>query len=126
MRQLEALVRITEAIAKVNLAVEATVDHVAEAIRLFRVSTLNAARSGLSSLPDNMTPAVKLAVQSVEKRINNMVPNGGSMSVSRLREQLLRAGFEDSAISTALVVMERRKEVVLTNERKTLRKGVNV
>jgi DNA replicative helicase MCM subunit Mcm2 (Cdc46/Mcm family) len=50
VRQLEALVRITEAVAKATLSPEATVEHVKEAVRLFRVSTLAAAASGLTTL----------------------------------------------------------------------------
>ena len=47
VRQLEALVRLSEAIAKITLSNNATEEHVAEAIRLFHVSTLNAAASGV-------------------------------------------------------------------------------
>ena len=46
VRQLEALVRISEALAKMSLAPEATVDHVNEALRLFKVSSLSASESG--------------------------------------------------------------------------------
>ena len=46
VRQLEAVVRIAEALTKMRLAPEATVDDVNEALRLFKVSTLSAARSG--------------------------------------------------------------------------------
>lgn len=46
-RQLEAIVRISESLAKMTLSPEATADHVNEAIRLFRASTLDAAKSGL-------------------------------------------------------------------------------
>ncbi len=47
VRQLEALVRLSEALAKITLSNNATEEHVAEAIRLFHVSTLNAAASGV-------------------------------------------------------------------------------
>lgn len=47
VRQLEALVRISESLAKMTLSAEAGEVHVAEAIRLFQVSTLDAANSGL-------------------------------------------------------------------------------
>ena len=46
VRQLEAVVRIAEALAKMRLSPEATIDDVNEALRLFKVSTLSAARSG--------------------------------------------------------------------------------
>ena len=49
VRQLEAVVRIAESLAKMRLASEATIDDANEALRLFKVSTLSAARSGVVS-----------------------------------------------------------------------------
>ena len=46
VRQLEAVVRLSESLAKMQLSPEATPEHVQEAIRLFKVATLNAANSG--------------------------------------------------------------------------------
>lgn len=45
-RQLEAVIRISESLAKMRLAPFATEADVDEAIRLFQVSTLDAATSG--------------------------------------------------------------------------------
>ena len=71
-----------------------------------------------------MSAAMKATVQTIETRINNMVPSGGTVATQRLKEQLMRAGFDDGSINAALKVMERRNDVVLTNERKTLRRLV--
>ena len=49
MRQLEAIIRISEAVAKIHLEPNVLARHVDEAHRLFKVSTLNAAQSGMSS-----------------------------------------------------------------------------
>lgn len=49
VRQLEAIVRIAESLAKMRLAPEANVDDVTEALRLFKISTLSAAKSGVVS-----------------------------------------------------------------------------
>ena len=46
VRQLEAVIRISESLAKMKLQAFATETHVDEALRLFRASTLNAATSG--------------------------------------------------------------------------------
>jgi len=46
LRQLEAIIRIAEALAKMQLKPFATEVHVDEALRLFQVSTLDAAGSG--------------------------------------------------------------------------------
>lgn len=45
-RQLEAIIRISESLAKMSLSPFATEVHVDEALRLFQVSTLEAAMSG--------------------------------------------------------------------------------
>jgi len=122
VRQLEALVRVTEAVAKVTLSKDATVAHAEEALRLFRVSTLNAAASGLSVLESYMPPDVQAAVQRIERRIASLIPVGGSQGTSRVKEQLLRAGFDEAAVAAAIRVMERRGEISLTNERKSIRR----
>jgi len=49
VRQLEAIIRISEAIAKIHLDSLVQIKHVEEAHRLFRISTLNAANSRMSS-----------------------------------------------------------------------------
>ena len=46
VRQLEAIVRLSEAMAKMSCSQIATVQHVEEAIRLFTVSSIEATRTG--------------------------------------------------------------------------------
>lgn len=46
VRQLEAVIRISESLAKMRLQPFATETHVNEALRLFQVSTLDAAMTG--------------------------------------------------------------------------------
>ncbi|RHY00044.1 hypothetical protein DYB36_013447 [Aphanomyces astaci] len=46
VRQLEALVRISESLAKMHLKIQVTSENVQEAIRLFKVSTMNASQDG--------------------------------------------------------------------------------
>ena len=47
VRQLEAIIRISESLAKMRLLDEVHDEHVREAIRLFQVSTLAASKSGM-------------------------------------------------------------------------------
>jgi len=46
VRQLEAIIRLSEAVAKINLSSEVTEEHIEEAHRLFQNSTLSAITSG--------------------------------------------------------------------------------
>ena len=57
VRQLEAIIRLSESIAKMHLQPIVYPQHVEEAHRLFRISTLNAAASGLQSSSAKETPA---------------------------------------------------------------------
>lgn len=52
VRQLEAIIRVSESLAKMQLQPFATETHVDEALRLFKVSTLDAAMNG--SLKGNL------------------------------------------------------------------------
>ena len=45
-----------------------------------------------------------------------MLPTG------RAKDMLRTAGFDEGVVNIALRVMERREDIVLTNERKTIRK----
>ena len=46
VRQLEAVVRISESLARMQLQVDATENHVQQAMDLFRTSTMDAVRAG--------------------------------------------------------------------------------
>jgi DNA replication licensing factor MCM5 len=48
VRQLEAIIRLSESIAKMHLDPTVNQAHVDEAHRIFKISTLNAASSGMS------------------------------------------------------------------------------
>jgi DNA replication licensing factor MCM5 len=54
VRQLEAIIRISEAIARMHLQSVVQIKHVEEAHRIFKISTMNAAASGMN----NATPVV--------------------------------------------------------------------
>lgn len=56
VRQLEAIIRISESLAKMQLQPFATESHITEALRLFQVSTLNAAMSGSLAGENLLTP----------------------------------------------------------------------
>ena len=85
IRQLEAVVRIAESLAKMELAHEASVQHVSEAIRLFKVSTLSAASS--SAMPGDMTgldPSYAKEVQEVEQLMLQRVPRDQTIERRRI------------------------------------------
>lgn len=62
-------------------------------------------------------------VQLIEQRIQRLVPLGGAAPTSRVKEALLRGGFSEGEVNMAIKVLERRDEISLQNERKTLRRA---
>lgn len=68
VRQLEAIIRIAESLARMTLQEEATEDHIREAIRLFKHSTMDAVKSGarLSSVSSSFRMQGRPAFLSVQ------------------------------------------------------------
>ena len=48
VRQLEAIIRVSESLAKMALQEEVTEAHVAEGLRLFNISTVDASKAGIT------------------------------------------------------------------------------
>ncbi|ERN10340.1 DNA replication licensing factor MCM5 [Amborella trichopoda] len=116
VRQLEAIIRISESLAKMRLSSEATEEHVAEALRLFNVSTMDAARSGISEPTDEM----RKEIQQVETQIRRRMGIGSIMSERRLIDELTRMGMSESIIRRALLTMHQRDELEYKRERRII------
>ena len=85
VRQLEAIIRISESIAKMHLQQTVTKEHVIEAHRHFKLSTLNAAASGLNSASADIAPELQSLVRRVEEAIKRRVAIGTRISYPKLR-----------------------------------------
>lgn len=94
VRQLEAIVRISEARARMELREEATTDHVAEAIRLFQVSTFRAATSGLPTDGGYGGAKFDELVQKAERELNQRIGIGQTASTQLLIQFLTDRQFE--------------------------------
>jgi DNA replication licensing factor MCM5 len=120
VRQLEAIVRISEAFARLSLQSEATQEHVDAALQLFRVSTMDAASSGVVEAP--LSDEQKQELQSVESRIRQRVPIGGSIGSKQLKEDLLRLGVNEWAIERATRTMMESKVLEVVGERQRIKR----
>ncbi|KAI8981532.1 MCM2/3/5 family-domain-containing protein [Pilobolus umbonatus] len=117
IRQLEAIIRISESLAKMTLSPTATEKHVEEAIRLFKYSTIDAVQSGGA---DGMTRGDVMAeVQMVEGEILNRVPVGSQVSVANIKSYLFQLGYSEAAIIRAFTILGRRDVLVFRNQGKT-------
>jgi len=116
VRQLESLVRISEALAKMQLSEEANEEHVKEAVRLFKVSTLKAAQEGGGgSSGDAMAMAGSTEymeqIQKAERNIKRRLPIGSKTNVSKLVSEMSRRSLSESVINRALNIMHARGEI---------------
>lgn len=111
VRQLEAIIRITEALAKLSLQPIATEEHVDEAIRLFLASTMDAVGQGAGTSAELLEEVGK-----VEAELRRRLPIGWSTSLATLKRELCAGrGYSENALGRALVVMSRRETIQFRN-----------
>lgn len=81
VRQLEAIIRISESLAKLQLQAFATEVHVNEALRLFQVSTLDAAMSGTITGAEGFTTEEDFEILNrIEKQLKRRFAIGSQVS----------------------------------------------
>ena len=111
VRQLESLVRISESLAKMQLSEEANEEHVKEAVRLFKVSTLKAAKEGASSDAMAGSSEYMEQIQKAERNIKRRLPIGSKTNVSKLVSEMSKRPLTESVINRALNIMHARGEI---------------
>lgn len=89
VRQLEAVIRISESLAKMALQTIATEAHVRQALELFRASTMDAVRSGMMDMVV-FTDEQKTEIHRVEEQIKRRVAIGSFVSERKLVDELVR------------------------------------
>nr|QIC49965.1 DNA replication licensing factor MCM5 [Actinia equina] len=121
VRQLEAIIRISESLAKMSLEPFATEAHVDEALRLFQVSTLDAAMSGSLAGAQDFTPEQDMQeIRQIEKQIKRRFAIGTQVSEQRIIGDFLKQNYSQRAIQMVLYLMLRRGEVEHRLQRKVL------
>lgn len=120
VRQLEAIIRLSEAIARMHLKDVVLPQHVEEAHRLFRISTLNAAASGLSMNTQDTPVELQNMVGKVEEAIKRRVAIGTRIGYPKLQEELLNRFNNQRAVEFAIISMVKRDELVHHEARKIL------
>lgn len=121
VRQLEAIIRISESLAKMQLKPFATEEHVEEALRLFKVSTLAAAMSGdLAGAEGFTTEEDHQQLLRIEKQIKRRFPAGTQIAEKSILKDLLQQKFPESAIYKVLHSFIRKGEIQYRMQRKML------
>ncbi|KAG4306580.1 hypothetical protein PORY_000568 [Pneumocystis oryctolagi] len=112
IRQLESIIRISEALAKIRLSTVATEEHVDEAIRLFMASTMDAVGQGQVARHELVEE-----VHKIESELRKRLPIGWSTSYSILTREFVNGkGYSLHALQKALYIMERRETIQLRNQ----------
>lgn len=122
VRQLEALVRLSESIAKMRLSAEATVADVEEAIRLFKVSTLAASQANPSLFGAGVGGAASEEVKRAEEYLKRRIGIRMTVNAKKVMEEALVQGYQDDAIKRAVAAMVLRNELQELNQRKVLKR----
>lgn len=101
VRQLEAIVRLSESRAKMELETTANVAHVSEAERLFRVSTMHAATK-VAGEPLAGTTQYFSRVKEAERWLRERVSFGQSVSTEGLIRQAIEKAYSEDVARVAL------------------------
>lgn len=110
VRQLEAIVRITESLAKLTLSPVANEEHVDEAIRLFLASTMDAVTQGEGQGSKELMEEVN----KVEDELRRRLAIGWSTSLATLKREFVDGrGYSEQALNRALVILQRRDTIQL-------------
>lgn len=121
VRQLEAIIRISESLAKMQLQPFAVEQHVEESLRLFTVSTLAAAMSGdLAGAEGFTTEEDHQQMLRIEKQIKRRFPVGTQVSEKNIVKDLIKQNFPHSAIMKVIHCFIRKGDIQYRLQRKML------
>ena len=108
MRQLEAIIRITESLAKLSLAPIADESHVDEAIRLFLASTMDAVTQGEGQSSKELMEETN----RVEDELRRRMPIGWQVNLSSLKREFVDGkGYSEQSLARALHIMAARETI---------------
>jgi len=135
VRQLEALVRLSESLAKMRLDSDVQTQDVAEALRLFKVSTMaanQAERSTTSSSSNNSNPSSQSIMSAAipsrddmmrsESFLRSRLVVGMVVNRQKIIEEAAGQGYNAMVIARALAVMVMRGEVQERNQSRLIKR----
>ena len=114
VRQLEALVRLSESVAKMRLSDDVDPADMAEAIRLFKVSTMAAAKnkaSGPNADLRFLSDDFRSAVANAETFLKQRLAVGATATTARITEEAIGLQHSALAVRRAISVMLSRNEL---------------
>ncbi|GJJ09600.1 hypothetical protein Clacol_003823 [Clathrus columnatus] len=119
VRQLEAIIRISESLAKITLSTKVQPHHVEEAIRLFKFSTMDAVSAG--SVEGLSRGELMEEMNKIERDLKRRLPIGWSTSYQSLvKEFVTQQGYSSHALERSLFIMEKREIIRFSGQKKVV------
>jgi len=121
VRQLEAVIRLSESLAKMQLLPFADEHHVEEAMRLFQVSTIAAAATGkLAGVEGFTTKEDQDSFNRIEKQLKRRFQVGTYVSEHLIIDELSKQSYPESMVRKAIDYYVRRGDFQYRMQRKLL------
>nr|CDJ93428.1 DNA-dependent ATPase MCM domain containing protein [Haemonchus contortus] len=122
VRQLEAVIRMSESLAKMELQPFAVDKHVDEALRLFRVSTLEAAATGnLAGIEGFTSDVDQDSMQRIEAQMKKRFSVGTHVSeLVIVQDFVTRQHYNETLVKKVILNMVRRGDLQYKMQRKML------
>merc|ERR1712039_911473 len=103
VRQLEAIIRISESLAKMELREDVDIGHVEEAVRLFMRSTMDSSNKSR----DEMSPEERAEMERAQEQLRRLVARGGRKNIFQLESLLVQtAGIDEKVARRAINLMK--------------------
>jgi DNA replication licensing factor MCM5 len=131
VRQLEALIRLSESLARMRLDSQVQAEDVTESLRLFRVSTMAAnavdSQSNLSSShQDGNSSGGNRAMEEMDRTETflraRLYTNGSIVNKQKLIEEAVGQGFNAVVMARVVAIMVARGEVMERNQGRLLKR----
>ncbi|KAF5356287.1 hypothetical protein D9756_004192 [Leucocoprinus leucothites] len=119
VRQLEAIIRISESLAKLTLSPTVKNHHVEEAIRLFKFSTMDAVAAGSA---DGLSRGeLNEEMSRIERDIRRRLPLGWTTTYATLsKEFVTQQGYSSHALERTLYILEKREVIRFSGQKKVI------
>ena len=125
VRQLEALVRISESLAKMRLDSQVRIEDVNEALRLFRVSTMAANSVDQNMMDRSMmigTTGNREEIERAQGFLRSRLSVGSMVNKQKLLEEASGQGYNIMVVSKVLSVMAMQGEILERNQGRLLKR----
>jgi len=120
VRQLEAIIRISESLAKMELRDEVDVGHVEESVRLFMRSTMDSTNKNR----EDMAPEDREEVDRAMEQLRKLIPRGGRKNIHQLESLLVQtAGLDERTARKAINLMKLKGEFIERGNHTVERQG---